>query len=82
MAKKKKAGSSEVDKIQEEVDELLDKRDELEEYCDTIDLCSEDGGCEKCKYYKQMAEIDEKVEELEDKIEELLGADEAEVEEE
>ena len=82
MAKKKKAGSSQVDKLQEEVDELLDKKEELEEHCDTLDLCAEDDGCSKCKYYAQMAEIEDKVEALEDQIEELLGAEEAEVEEE
>lgn len=67
-----------IDKLQEEVDKLLDERDELEEKCDTLPLCEEEDGCDRCETYKKIAEIDKKIEELEDKIEALLADEEEE----
>jgi outer membrane murein-binding lipoprotein Lpp len=65
-----------IDKIQEQIDELLDKRDALEEKCDTLPQCQEDDGCATCATYKKIDEIDQKVEELEAKIDELMGEEE------
>lgn len=65
-----------IDKIQEQIDELLDKRDILEEKCDTLPQCQEDDGCETCATHKKIDEIDQKIEELEAKIDELMGEDE------
>ncbi|TFG04367.1 MAG: hypothetical protein EU539_10945 [Promethearchaeota archaeon] len=67
-----------VDKLQEQVDKLLDERDALEEKCDTLPQCEEEDGCETCKVYKKIEAIDEKIEELEDKIESLLAEEEEE----
>jgi len=65
-----------VDKIQDQIDSLLDERDKLEEVCDTLPQCEEDDGCETCDTYKKIEEIDQKIEDLEAKIEELLDEDE------
>ena len=65
-----------VEKLQEEVDSLLEERDTLEEKCDTLPECEEDDGCETCKVFKKIEEIDAKIEEIEDKIEDLLGEEE------
>ena len=67
-----------VDKPQEEVDKFLEERDALEEKCDTLPLCEEDDGCERCETYKKISDLDEKIEKLEDEIEELLVAEEEE----
>lgn len=67
-----------IDKLQEEVDKLLEERDALEEKCDSLPLCEEDDGCERCETYKKIAEVDDKIEKLEDQIEELLVAEEEE----
>ena len=65
-----------IDDLQDQVDKLLDERDKLEGTCDTLPECQEDDGCDTCKVYKKIAEIDDKIETLEDKIENLMGADE------
>lgn len=70
-----------VDKLEEEVEALLEERDALEEVCDTLPECELDDGCEKCKTYAKIAEIDEKIEQIEEKIEELISAEETEEEE-
>ncbi|MFW9899402.1 MAG: hypothetical protein ACFFDO_09120 [Candidatus Thorarchaeota archaeon] len=67
-----------VDKLQEQVDKFLEERDALEEKCDTLPLCEEDDGCERCETYKKISALDEKIEKLEDEIEELLVAEEEE----
>jgi len=70
-----------VDKLEEQVEKLLEERDTLEEKCDTLPECEEDDGCDKCKIYAKIAELDEKIEQIEDKIEELISAEEGEEEE-
>ncbi len=65
-----------VEKLQEEVDNLLDERDALEEKCDTLPQCEEDDGCETCEVFKKIEEIDQKIEELEAKIEDLMSEEE------
>lgn len=65
-----------IDDLEEQVEKLLEKRDELEEICDTLPKCEEDDGCDTCENYKKIAEIDDKVEALEEKIEALLGEEE------
>jgi hypothetical protein len=65
-----------IDKLEEQKEELLDKIEALEEKCDTLPICEEDDGCEKCETYAEIESLSEKVEELEDKIEELMGEDE------
>lgn len=67
-----------IEELEEQVDKLLEERDELEEVCDTLPQCAEDDGCETCKTYKKIAEIDDKIEELEEKIESLMGEEEEE----
>lgn len=65
-----------IDKLQEEIDDLLDKRDVLEEKCDTLPQCELDDGCETCETFKKIEEIDQKIEEIEAKIEDLMGEEE------
>ena len=65
-----------IDKLEEQKEELLDKIEALEEKCDTLEICEEDDGCEKCENYAEIEELSAKVEEIEDKIEELMGDDE------
>ena len=67
-----------IEELEEQVENLLNQRDKLEETCDTLPQCAEDDGCDTCKTYNKIAEIDDKIEALEDKIESLLGADEEE----
>lgn len=67
-----------IEELEEQVDKLLEERDELEEVCDTLPQCAEDNGCETCNTYKKIAEIDDKIEELEEKIESLMGEEEEE----
>ncbi|MFX1479461.1 MAG: hypothetical protein ACFFCI_15110 [Promethearchaeota archaeon] len=65
-----------IDKLEEQKEELLDQIEALEEKCDTLPICEEDDGCERCQTYAKIEELSAKVEELEDKIEELMGEDE------
>ncbi|MFW9864781.1 MAG: hypothetical protein ACFFEN_01655 [Candidatus Thorarchaeota archaeon] len=65
-----------IDKLEEQKEELLDQIEALEEKCDTLPICEEDDGCERCEAYAKIEELSAKVEELEDKIEELMGEDE------
>ena len=61
-----------IDKLEEERDNLLDEIESLEEKCDTLELCEEDDGCEKCESYKKIEDLSAKVEEIENKIESLM----------
>ena len=61
-----------IDKLEEERDNLLDEIESLEEKCDTLPLCEEDDGCERCEAYKKIEDLSAKVEEIEDKIESLM----------
>ena len=67
-----------IEELEEQVEKLLGERDKLEETCDTLPECQEDDGCDTCKVYNKIAEIDDKIETLEDKIESLTGAEEEE----
>ena len=61
-----------IDKLEEERDNLLDEIESLEEKCDTLELCEEDDGCEKCESYKKIEDLSAKVEEIENRIESLM----------
>jgi hypothetical protein len=65
-----------IEELEDQVEKLLEERDRLEEICDTLPECEEDDGCETCKNYKKISELDDKIEELENKIEELMGEEE------
>ena len=65
-----------IEELEDQVEKLLEERDELEEICDTLPQCEEDDGCETCETYKKIAELDDKIEELEAKIEDLMGEEE------
>ncbi|MFW9896245.1 MAG: hypothetical protein ACFFD7_10615 [Candidatus Thorarchaeota archaeon] len=65
-----------ITKLEEERDELLDQVEALEEKCDTLPICEEDDGCERCETFAEIEKLSTKVEEIEDKIEELMSADE------
>ncbi len=65
-----------IDKVQEEVDLLLDERDKLEVKCDTLPECEQDDGCNTCETYKKIAEFDAKIAELEEKIESMMQEEE------
>ena len=67
---------SEVEKLQEKVDAIQDDMENLEEKCDTLDICQEDDGCSKCKTYQKIEELNAEVEQLEEKIEAILSAEE------
>jgi BMFP domain-containing protein YqiC len=64
-----------IDKLEEQKEDLLDQIEALEDKCDTLPICEEDDGCERCETYAKIEELSAKVEELEDKIEELMGED-------
>ena len=61
-----------IDKLEEERDSILDEIEQLEEKCDTLELCEEDDGCEKCESYKKIEDLSTKVEEIENRIESLM----------
>ena len=61
-----------IDKLEEERDTILDDIEQLEEKCDTLPICEEDDGCEKCETYKKIEDLSAKVEEIENKIESLM----------
>jgi len=65
-----------ISKLEEERDQLLDEIDELEVVCDTLPLCEEENGCQKCETYAKIEKLAAQVEELEDKIEELMSSEE------
>ncbi|MFW9773325.1 MAG: hypothetical protein ACFFFB_13100 [Candidatus Heimdallarchaeota archaeon] len=65
-----------IEELEDQVEKLLEERDKLEEICDTLPECEEDDGCETCKNYEKISELDDKIEELENKIEELTGEEE------
>jgi hypothetical protein len=65
-----------LDELEDQVDNLLQEIENLEEKCDTLPLCEEDDGCERCESYKKIEELSAKVEEIEDKIEKLMGEEE------
>ena len=67
-----------IEKLEEQKEEILDKIEALEEKCDTLPICEEDKGCEKCETYAEIESLSAKVEEVEGKIAELLGEDEDE----
>ena len=67
-----------IENLEQQVKELMEKRDKLEEQCDTLPQCEKDDGCETCKVFKEIEDLDAKVEEIEDKIKELTGPDEEE----
>ena len=61
-----------IDKLEEERDKVLDDIEQLEEKCDTLELCEEDDGCKKCESYKKIEDLSAKVEEIENRIESLM----------
>ncbi|MFO7795837.1 MAG: hypothetical protein ACQERB_12740 [Promethearchaeati archaeon] len=61
-----------IEKLEKQVEDLMEKRDELEENCDTLPQCQEDNGCASCEIYEQIEKIDQQIEELEDTIESLI----------
>jgi outer membrane murein-binding lipoprotein Lpp len=65
-----------IEELEEQVEKLLSEIETLEEKCDTLPICEEDDGCEKCESYKKIEELSAQVGELEDKVEELLGGEE------
>lgn len=62
--------------IQEQVDKLLEELDDLQEVCDTLEICSQDDGCATCKTNEKIKALEQKIEELENKVEELTGEEE------
>ena len=67
-----------IDKLEEERDSILDELEQLEEKCDTLPICEEDDGCEKCETYRKIEDLSTKVEEIENKIESLMPEPEVE----
>lgn len=65
-----------IDKLEEQKENLLEQIESLEEKCDTLDLCQEDNGCDKCDAYAKIEELSGKVEEVENNIEALMPKDE------
>ena len=60
-----------ITELEQEKDELLDQIEALEEKCDTLEICEEDNGCDKCEAYAKIEAISAKVGEIETKIEEM-----------
>ena len=67
-----------ITELEEQKNQLLDQIEALEEKCDTLDSCKDDGACDKCEAYTKIEGLSTKVEDLENKIEELTSADEEE----
>ena len=67
-----------ITELEEQKDKILDQIEALEEKCDTLEKCQEDGACEKCEAYAKIEGLSTKVEEIETKIEELMSEDEEE----
>jgi len=67
-----------IEQLEEQKEEILNKIEALEEKCDTLEICQEDSGCDKCKTYAEIESLSANVEEIENKIEELTGEDEDE----
>ena len=65
-----------ITELEEEKDKLLDQIEALEEKCDTLEKCQEEGACEKCEAYAKIEGLTTKVGEIETKIEDLMGDDE------
>jgi len=65
-----------IEKLEKQVEDLMEKRDELEENCDTLPQCQEENGCASCEIYAKIEKIDQQIEELEDKIESLIPVEE------
>lgn len=61
-----------IDQLEEERDKILDEIESLEEKCDTLPICEEDDGCDRCEAFKKIEAMSVKVEEIEDKIESLM----------
>lgn len=61
-----------IDQLEEERDKILDEIESLEEKCDTLPICEEDDGCDRCEAFKKIEALSVKVEEIEDKIESLM----------
>ena len=61
-----------ITELEEQKDKILDQIEALEEKCDTLEKCQEDGACNKCEAYAKIEGLTTKVEELETKIEELM----------
>lgn len=67
-----------ITELEQEKDELLDQIEALEEKCDTLEKCQEEGACEKCEAYAKIEGLTTKVEEIETKIEEITQTEEEE----
>ena len=67
-----------ITELEEQKDNILDQIEALEEKCDTLETCKDEGACDKCEAYKKIEDLSTKVEDLENKIEELTSADEEE----
>ncbi len=61
-----------IEQLEEKVEDLLDKRSELEENCDSLPQCSDSNGCASCDIYKQIEQIDVEIEKLEEEIDDLM----------
>jgi prefoldin subunit 5 len=65
-----------VEKLEVQIEDLMDNRSELEENCDSLPQCSDPDGCATCKIFKQIEEIDEEIEKLEQQIDKLIMEEE------
>lgn len=61
-----------IEKLELQVEKLMDNRSELEENCDSLPQCSDPNGCATCKIFKQIEQIDEEIEKLEEQIDKLM----------
>jgi hypothetical protein len=60
------------EKLEKEIEKLMDEREALEENCDTLPQCQEEHGCESCEIFEKMEQIDVKIEQLELKIDSMM----------
>ncbi len=65
-----------IEKLEKEIEKLMDERDALEENCDTLPQCKDEHGCESCEIFENIEKIDEKIEQLELKIESMMEEEE------
>ncbi|TXT65066.1 MAG: hypothetical protein BAJALOKI3v1_140057 [Promethearchaeota archaeon] len=65
-----------IEKLEKQVEDLMEQRDELEENCDTLPQCKDENGCSSCDIYTKIEKIDNKIEEIEEQIEKIMSEDE------
>ncbi|TXT65852.1 MAG: hypothetical protein BAJALOKI1v1_360016 [Promethearchaeota archaeon] len=65
-----------VEKLEKQIEKLMDERDALEENCDSLPQCQDENGCDSCEIFEKIEKIDQQIEDLEEQIELQLEEEE------